>query len=94
MQEEEMLATDHPKLRMAYHQPFEAGDLRELLAELDALVDQDDEVIRGRLAELAIDYNPCGLAMDTDLFETARSDGPHLTTNGPVNDKATKLVKT
>ncbi len=94
MQEEEMLATDHPKLRMAYHQPFEAGDLRELLAELDALVDQDDELIRGRLTELAIDYNPCGLAMDTEFFETARSDGPHLTTDGPVNEKSTKLVRT
>jgi FlaA1/EpsC-like NDP-sugar epimerase len=56
--DEEIMPTDHPKVRMAYHQPYDVQELNTLLEELRAIVDQDDDAIREKLIELAIDYSP------------------------------------
>lgn len=58
MENEEMLATDHPKLRMAYHQPFSPDELHDSLEDLRSLVAENDEVIRHKICSMAIDYRP------------------------------------
>ena len=58
MENEEMLPTPHPKLRMAYHHPFSLEELHNSLDELRVLVAENDESCGEKLCELAIDYTP------------------------------------
>jgi FlaA1/EpsC-like NDP-sugar epimerase len=66
MQNEEMLPTQHPKLKVAYHQPFSLAELHDSLDELRSLVDENDEVVRRGLCDLAIDYTPTDSAQTVD----------------------------
>lgn len=54
--EEETLATPHPKLRVAYHRPYTLQEVAELIAQLAPLVYEPEAVIRARLRELAPEY--------------------------------------
>jgi FlaA1/EpsC-like NDP-sugar epimerase len=54
--EEETLATPHPKLRVAYHRPYTLEEVAELIAQLAPLVYEPEAVIRARLRELAPEY--------------------------------------
>lgn len=58
MDEEQMLPTPHPKLRVAYHQPCNLDELNEALEELKVLSDLSDDAVREKLRELAPDYRP------------------------------------
>ena len=58
MPAERMMETDHPKLRVAYHRPFDPDELHDALEELRALVEESDEVVREKLCDLAVDYAP------------------------------------
>ena len=64
MDSEEMLTTPHPKLRVAYHQAFSSDQLSDELDELRRLVETDETLVREKLIDLAIDYQPAGGALE------------------------------
>lgn len=58
LDDEETLPTPHPKLRVAYHRPFEIECLDQALRELKILGESSDDVIREKLQELVHNYHP------------------------------------
>ena len=58
MDSEEMLETEHPKVRMAYHSPFSQEELQGALNELREVVTANDDHVRSKLISLAVDYRP------------------------------------
>ena len=70
---------------MAYHQPFSLAELHDSLDELRVLVDEDDEVVRRKLCELAVDYKPTDGAKNVDAQApaVAQAEGlPQLAVEG------------
>ena len=54
---ERSLPTSHPKLRAAFHRHFSRTEVQEEIADLEALCDSPDSLIRQRLAELVPEYD-------------------------------------
>lgn len=54
--EEEMLATDHPKLFAAYHRPYEMTEVRQAIDELCSLAHGPAEALRHRLKHFVPEY--------------------------------------
>ncbi len=69
--DEETLPTAHPKLRAAYHRPYTLSEVRQMIAELEELINAPEELIRGKLCELVEEYawqvrNASGAAQEAD----------------------------
>jgi FlaA1/EpsC-like NDP-sugar epimerase len=56
-EQEEMMATTHPKLQIAYHRPVAAADVRRDIAAIAKLCHGPDELIRRKLGELIPEYS-------------------------------------
>lgn len=54
--DEETLPTAHPKLRAAHHRPYTLGEVRAMVAELEALVHSPEAEIRRKLCEVVEEY--------------------------------------
>ena len=54
--EETSIATNHPKLRAAYHRPYTLAEVQEEVSELASLTDAPEAIIRQRFAELVPEY--------------------------------------
>ncbi len=54
--EEDMLATDHPKLFAAYHRPYEINDVRRAIDELAALAHGPADALKNRLKQFVPEY--------------------------------------
>jgi FlaA1/EpsC-like NDP-sugar epimerase len=54
--DEETLATAHPKLRAAYHRPYALADVRQTIAELEKLIHGPENEIRRKLCEVVEEY--------------------------------------
>jgi FlaA1/EpsC-like NDP-sugar epimerase len=48
--DERTVATEHPKVRAARHRPVALETVRQLMRELESLVDGDEEILRDKLA--------------------------------------------
>ena len=57
-EEEETLATPHPKLRMAYHRPFSLDEISWSIDELANLDVSDPAAVRQRLHDVLDEYQP------------------------------------
>jgi FlaA1/EpsC-like NDP-sugar epimerase len=57
-EEEETLSTPHPKLRMAYHRPFDLDEISWVLADLANIEVSDPEAVRQKLHEVLAEYRP------------------------------------
>jgi len=60
--EEQLLPTPHPKVRVAYHRPYSLADVRATIRELWRLVGEPAEAIRRKLGEIVPEYAPPGPA--------------------------------
>jgi FlaA1/EpsC-like NDP-sugar epimerase len=61
--DEQTLATSHPKLRAAYHRPYALAEVRRAIAQLERLVDEPDELLRRKLREIVPEFHsPSGHA--------------------------------
>jgi len=56
--DERMLPTPHPKLRVAYHQPCGRVEVLATLEELARHTDEEEDTIRAQLRRVAPDYEP------------------------------------
>ena len=56
-EDEEMQATPHPKLFVAYHRPYTLADVREAIAQLAGLVHESPDAIRSRIKEIVPEYD-------------------------------------
>ena len=54
--DEETLATAHPKLRAALHRHYTLSEVRETISELEALIHAPDDEIRRKLCEIVQEY--------------------------------------
>ncbi len=58
LEDEQTLPTPHPKVRVAYHRPFQIDCLDQTLEELKILGESSDTEIREKLQELVHNYHP------------------------------------
>ncbi len=77
--DEETLATAHPKLRAALHRHYTLSEVRETISELEALIHAPDDEIRRKLCEIVQEYawqmrNPGG-ARPGEAAPGAGADG-------------------
>jgi FlaA1/EpsC-like NDP-sugar epimerase len=54
--DEETLPTAHPKLRAAYHRPYTLAEVRQTIAQLQALIHAPEEELRRKLCEIVEEY--------------------------------------
>lgn len=55
--DEQTLATTHPKLRAAYHRPYLLAEVRQSIAQLEQLVNEPDDLLRRRLHEIIPEFS-------------------------------------
>lgn len=58
LNDEEMLPTPHPKLRVAYHRPYHPEEVLASISELEPLLHEYEDLIRAKLMELVTEYTP------------------------------------
>jgi FlaA1/EpsC-like NDP-sugar epimerase len=75
LDDEETLPTPHPKLRVAYHRPFDVDELNRTLETLRGLGQSSNAVIRQHLEELCHNYNPTIISHEV---ESQPSDATQL----------------
>ncbi|MGQ9574326.1 MAG: polysaccharide biosynthesis protein [Thermoguttaceae bacterium] len=57
--DEETLPTSHPKVRAAYHRPYNLAEVRQMISQLERLVDNaPDDLLRRRLQALVPEFKP------------------------------------
>jgi FlaA1/EpsC-like NDP-sugar epimerase len=72
--EEETLATSHPKVRAAYHRPYSLGEVRGGVLLLERLVDKvPDDVLRQELHGLVPEFKP--ESSDADAAQSPPANG-------------------
>jgi FlaA1/EpsC-like NDP-sugar epimerase len=57
-EDEETLATKHPKLRAAYHRPYSLAEVQKAIAELQTLLHESPDKLRKKLMEIVPEYTP------------------------------------
>ena len=55
-EEEQTLETAHPKLRAARHRDYSLGEVRRSIAQLEHLVNEPDELLRGCLRDIVPEF--------------------------------------
>lgn len=58
LDDEQMLPTPHPKLRVAYHRPYRPNEVLASIAELEPLLHEYEDLIRAKLMQVAPEYAP------------------------------------
>jgi FlaA1/EpsC-like NDP-sugar epimerase len=59
-EDEEMQATPHPKLFVAYHRPYSLAEVKKSIAEVASLMHEAPERLRLKIKELVAEYaEPC-----------------------------------
>ena len=56
-EEEQTLETAHPKLRAARHRDYSLGEVRRSIAQLEHLVNEPDELLRGCLRDMVPEFH-------------------------------------
>jgi len=69
--EEEMMATAHPKIRAVYCRPYEAVDVRVAIRDLEKIVDASTDAIRRKLQEIVPEYLPQQAAAPVTLPDSS-----------------------
>jgi FlaA1/EpsC-like NDP-sugar epimerase len=54
--DEQTLPTTHPKLRAAYHRPYQLDEVRRAIAQLERLVNEPEYILRGQLREIVPEF--------------------------------------
>jgi len=57
-EDEQTLPTQHPKVRAAYHRPFQIEEVRAAIAELAQSLHESDEALREKLRRIVPEYKP------------------------------------
>jgi FlaA1/EpsC-like NDP-sugar epimerase len=55
--DEQTLPTSHPKVLAAYHRPYSLGEVRQAIAQLEAILHEPDGAIRQKLHEIVPEYS-------------------------------------
>jgi FlaA1/EpsC-like NDP-sugar epimerase len=66
--EEQTLPTTHPKLRAAYHRPYSLAEVRRSINQLERLLSEPDDLLRGKLHEIIPEFT--GTAVDGGTLAT------------------------
>ena len=89
LDDEETLPTAHPKLRAAYHRPYTLPEVRQTIAQLQALIHAPEEELRRKLCEVVEEYAWQVRNASTPLTEATADHGYMVPAPGsmsPVND--------
>jgi FlaA1/EpsC-like NDP-sugar epimerase len=54
--DEQTLPTSHPKLRAAYHRPYQLAEVRRAIAQLERLVNEPEKILRRQLCEIVPEF--------------------------------------
>ena len=82
--DEEMQATPHPKLFVAYHRPYSLPEVQRAIAEVAALVHGSPELLRLKIKELVAEYAESGVTTPRAAETEAAARLPQRTTNQPT----------
>jgi len=81
-EDENMLATPHPKLFVAYHRPYSISEVQQAIAEVASLVHETPESLRLKIKELVAEYAESSPPLPA-LGQPSEAPG-HAAANGDV----------
>jgi FlaA1/EpsC-like NDP-sugar epimerase len=92
-EDEETLATKHPKLRAAYHRPYTLAEVQQSIAELQTMLHDSPDKLRKKLMEIVPEYTPPNWGVKKNLETIPHSTGSLENTlmNGSVSIRQNKI---
>jgi len=84
-EEEQTLPTSHPKVRAAYHRPFQIEDVRAAIAELQQSIHMPEDELRKKIRRIVPEFNPPDAKQRPPAPEPAPAEPPVQSTATGVN---------